>query len=75
MCTFWRRNAGLSDETTMRGAPCGGLALAIAAMTRRIRTMGNKVVFIPSETTNRGKSLISWRESEITSRYSMYEQP
>jgi hypothetical protein len=74
MCTFWRRNAGLSDEITMRGAPCEGLAPDLAAMIRR-KTMENKVVFIPTETTNRGKSLISRRESEIRSRYSMYEQP
>jgi hypothetical protein len=46
MCTFWRRNAGLSDEITMRGgAPCEGLAPDLAAMRRR-KTMENKVVFI-----------------------------
>ena len=37
--------------------------------------MQNKVVFIPSETRNREKSLISPRESEIRSRYRMYGQP
>jgi hypothetical protein len=58
----------------MRGTPCRGVAPVIVAMIR-IKTMGNKVVFIPSETTNRGKALISRRESEIRSRYSMYEQP
>ena len=57
------------------GGALGGLVRAIAAVIRRIMTMGNHVVFIPSETTNRGKSLISWGESEIRSRYSMYEQP
>jgi hypothetical protein len=46
MCTFWRRNAGLSDQITMRGgAPCEGLAPDLAAMRRR-KTMENKVVFI-----------------------------